>query len=901
MPTRTHAIPYAPAEVEPKIYRRWERAGVFRPSVKPRRGRKSFVIVIPPPNITGSLHMGHALQDTLMDVLTRFHRMRGDDTLWVPGTDHAGIATQNIVERELAKEGTTRHALGREAFERRVWAWKERYGGIITEQLRRLGCSCDWSRERFTLDPPYIRAVQEAFIHYARNGLIYRGERIINWCPRCASAISDLEVEHREENATLYAIRYPSTGGGPGVTVTTVRPETMFGDVAVAVRPGDERYRALVGQRVQLPLTNRTLPVLADEAVDPAFGTGAVKVTPAHDFTDFEIGSRHELLPMKVINEDGRMNERAGRFAGLAIAEARATVVAALKEHSLLVNEEPYRHTLAACARCGTTVEPLISTQWFVTMAPLAAPAISVVEKNLIAFHPPRWKRAYLDWLRNVKDWCISRQLWWGHRLPVWYCQTGKRNSKLKTQNSKLDGHAVFSVAKPKSCSKCGGKEFVQDPDVLDTWFSSALWPFAVFGWPEATADLRRFYPTSVLTTAPEILYLWVARMVFSGLEFLDQKRYLPGRQYGKRTPAQRVPFRDVLIHPTVLTRVGTRMSKSKGTGVDPVSLIERYGADATRFGLLLQVHEDQQALRFDEQAIVAARNFMNKLWNVSRYLQQWKRGVRRTARGAQAGRTPHDVWILSRYADTVRDVTRALDAYAFGTAARLLHAFVWDDFADWYIEASKVPGHATFAVGRTVFLGTLRLLHPLAPFITEHLWGQWEERDLVAAAPWPAVPRTLPGRLQAVRKFHRLVGELRALRHLLGLPATAPLPTRVACPARFQALLERWANVRRDDGATDDQWVPVAGSGGAVQLPRSFLAGVPITKRLHAAEADVERFEREAARLQARIRGMEGKAPAEAVERQRGLLVERERALQDARRVKDVLAGLLVSSSTSS
>lgn len=870
---------YAPSSLEQTIARRWDRAQSFAPSARARRGQKPFSVVLPPPNITGTLHLGHALNGVLQDVLVRYHRMRGDDTVWVPGTDHAGIATQNVVERSLREEGKTRHDLGREQFVERVWAWKEEYGHRITQQLKTLGLSCDWSRERFTLDPAYTRAVQEAFLHYAKAGLITRGERIVNWCPRCASAISDLEVVYVEEDATLYTITY-----GP-LALATVRPETKFGDTGVAVHPDDDRYRQYVGKEIEIDtvLGPARIRVVADAAVDPAFGTGVIKVTPAHDFTDFEIGQRHGLPPRQVIGEDGRMTEHAGPFAGLSVPEARAAVVAALQQKGLLVKEEPYPHRVGTCARCGTAIEPLISKQWFLKMAPLAAPAIEVLERGLIRFHPPRWREAVLAWLRGGRDWCISRQLWWGHRIPAWWCQTGMQRSDVggqksdptpdrrsPTSTSGSKGHYVVSIAKPKRCPHCDGRDFVQDPDVLDTWFSSALWPFAVFGWPEATSDLRRFTPTSLLVTAPDILSLWVARMVFSGLEFLDGKRYLPAKQYGKRRGEQRVTFRDVLVHPTVLTVAGKRMSKSKGIGVDPLDLIAAYGADATRFGLLLQYRDDAQSLRFDEAAVRAARNFVNKVWNVAWFLERW--GKRR------AGRSPaptiFDRWMQTRLAETTAQVTEHLEHYRAGDAARLLHDFVWDDLADWYLEVSKVPGLASPDVAREVFRRTLGLLHPFLPFVTEGLFERFGDRKrLLAVSPWPdrrRVSRLTTRDVRMISAFQQVVRDLRSARALFGLPPSAKLRVRVGgidlkllVPAI--AFLAGCSEVH--PSGTSGTWVVLPSSGRVpVAIDRAHFQGIDLQARLEGAERRVRDLRGRVGEEEDRLAAMVGKARSEIV-----------------------------------
>ncbi len=914
--------PYDPQSVERGISRRWERAKVFSPPAARRRGRTSFAIVIPPPNITGSLHVGHALNGAMQDVLIRYHRMRGDDTVWVPGTDHAGIATQNVVEKELRSEGKTRQDLGREKFLERVWAWKERYGETITQQIRRLGCSCDWSRARFTLDAEYVRAVQEAFIHYAHRGLIYRGDRIVNWCPRCASSISDLEVRYEEKEDVLYAVRYPLTkrtgnrksGTGTGhIVVATTRPETMLGDAAVAVHPDDERYTALVGKRVRLPLTDREIPIVADRAVDPHFGTGAVKVTPAHDATDAEIAKRHGLPTRNVIGEDGQMTAAVpAPYRGLSADAAREQVLTDLRARGLLVQETPHRHSVGSCERCGTVVQPLVSKQWFVRMKPLAQPAIDVVEEGLITFHPPRWKKPFLAWLRGVKDWCISRQLWWGHRLPVWYCQAGKRNSKLEY------AHIVFSTVKPRRCPECGGREFVQDPDVLDTWFSSALWPLAVFGWPEATADLARFYPTTVLTTAPEILHLWVARMVFSGLEFTNRKTYLPATQYGKTNRAGQVPFRDVIIHQTVLNIRGQRMSKSLGTGIDPLELIEKYGADATRFGILVQLHGDQQALRFDEHAVRTGRNVVNKLWNIGRFLERQARSRRHEVGGKQrraASRLSSlafDTWIQGRLADVTEEVTNDLNAYRFGEALRTLHAFLWDEFADWYVEVCKVPEMTAPRVARDVFVTLLRLFHPFLPFVTEELWRTFGDHPLLTTASWPMERRTKQrsaGKTKAlgsVAIIQAVVRHLRSVRTLLGIPAGQNIPVRIWGEASllplfpvvmFLAGCRTVANGARDAGA----WVPLPRVGRVrMALQRDALAGLDLTAHLEAARRRAAQSRVLVQSTEQRLETMRKGAPTTVVAQAEERLIVERRDLRELERAVELLSRFLTQSESS-
>lgn len=644
---------YEPKKVEEKIYNLWEKSGFFKPQ---KSKKKAFVVAIPPPNITGSLHMGHALNNTIQDVVIRYHRMKQEPTLWIPGTDHAGIATQNVVEKELKKKGLTRHDLGKEKFIKRIWQWKEKYGNLILDQLKKLGCSCDWSRTRFTLDKEYIKSVETAFKHYYKKGWVYQGPRIVNWCPRCSTAISDIEVKYVPHKTKLWYIKYPLKNDKKFITVATTRPETMLGDTAVAVNPKDKRYKNLVGKKVILPLMNREIPVIADRLVDKDFGTGAVKITPAHDVTDNKIGKTHKLETINVIGEDGKITKQGGQYKGLDVLLARKKVIEDLKKQNLLEKEKDYEHSLSLCDRCETPIEPLISKQWFLKMDKLAKPAIDIVKKDKIKFYPTRYKKIYLDWLENVEDWCISRQLWWGHKIP-------------------LKG----------------------ETDVLDTWFSSALWPFAILGWPDKTKDLKNFYPTTFLSTDRGIIYLWVARMIFSSLEF-----------------CKTIPFKEVYIHSTILTLEGRRMSKSLGTGVDPLGLIDKYGADATRFGLLYLTSRDQQSIKFSEDAIKASRNFANKLWNINRFIS-----MNRLIRNPKL-QTKADKWILSRLNTIIEQTTKNIEEYKIGEAARELYQFVWHEYADKYIETSKKQERN---VNKEVFKTILKLLHPFMPFITEHLW----------------------------------------------------------------------------------------------------------------------------------------------------------------------------------
>ncbi len=648
---------YDPELVEDRWYGYWLEQDVMRAEIDPER--EPFCIVIPPPNVTGTLHMGHALDNTIQDLLIRRRRMQGYAALWLPGTDHAGIATQNVVEKMLAEEGRSRHDLGRERFVELTWQVSQDHKSQILGQLRRLGCSPDWSRERFTLDEGLSRAVREAFVTLYEQGLIYRGARMINWCPRCATGLSDLEVEHADEQGHLWHIRYPEPDGGPGVVVATTRPETMLGDTAVAAHPDDERYAGLIGRTVILPLMDREIPVVADDAVDPEFGTGAVKVTPAHDPNDLEIAVRHNLPHVVVINDDGAMTEEAGDYAGLSRFEAREQIVAALEERGLLVGIEDYRHSVGHCSRCHTILEPLVSEQWFVAMEPLAREGLRAVDEGLVRFVPERWTRVYRDWLEDIEDWCISRQLWWGHALPAWWCESC--------------GQWTVSRDDPTECLACGATGLVPSPDVLDTWFSSGLWPFSTLGWPDETPELEYWYPTSVLVTAYDIIFFWVARMIMDAMHFT-------GKQ----------PFDVVFIHGLVRTAEGRKMSKSLGTGVDPLELMDKYGADALRFALMQMITHGQD-LRYSEDRVVGARNFCNKLWNVTRFVvMNLEDAPDERIDLASADLSLADRWILSRHHRLLALVARELEAYNIAQAADALYEHIWSEFCDWYVELAK-------------------------------------------------------------------------------------------------------------------------------------------------------------------------------------------------------------------
>ena len=707
---------YDPHEVEDRLYRFWEDGGYFH--AEPNATRLPYTIVMPPPNITGALHLGHGMDETLQDVLIRWRRMQGYEALWVPGTDHAGIATQNVVERELAKEGISRHDLGREGFIARVWEWREQYGTRIINQLKRLGCSCDWSRTRFTMDPGLSKAVRKVFVDLFDEGLIYRGNRIINWCPRCGTAIADVELDHSEHEGELVEFRYPLEGGGD-ISVATTRLETMLGDVAIAVNPRDERYTALIGREAVHPFDGRHLPIVADEAVDPAFGTGAVKITPAHDQTDFEIAERHNLEKINIFDTRARVNEHGGRFAGMDRYDAREAVRSALAEWGLIVGTTPHRYAIARCDRCKTIVEPWLSEQWFVRMEPLARPAIEAVESGATRFYPERWTKYYLNWMHQIRDWCISRQLWWGHRIPVFSCD--------------VCGETWAALEDPEHCRTCGAGHPRQDPDVLDTWFSSQLWPFSTLGWPEDTPELGYFYPTSVLVTGYEIIHLWVARMMMSGLHFMGD-----------------VPFAWVFVHGIVRDAQGRKMSKSLGNVIDPLDLMDRYGTDALRF--MLAEHATGQDIFLHEEWTAGARNFANKLWNVSRFVMMNLDDRPRTLEPPTLDDLgTADRWILSRLASTIAEVTTNLEGFEISVAARSLYSFVWNEFCDWYVEVAKLAlreeatrqKEAAQQVLRFVLESILRLLHPFMPFITDEIWqrmpGPQPADPSIMRAPWPA------------------------------------------------------------------------------------------------------------------------------------------------------------------
>jgi valyl-tRNA synthetase len=759
---------YDPHQVEDKWYTFWEKENFFRGDE--HSNKPPFSIVIPPPNVTGSLHMGHALNNTLQDVLSRYKRMDGFNVLWLPGTDHAGIATQNVVEKQLAEEGTDRHKMGREAFIQRVWKWKEQFGGHIIKQLKKLGSSCDWSRERFTMDEGLSRAVREVFVRLYQEGLIYRGDYIINWCPRCQTALSDLEVEHENDQGHLYYIRYPLDGSREALTVATTRPETMLGDTALAVNPEDDRYRKIIGQTVILPLMNRKIPVIADGYVTLDFGTGVLKVTPGHDPNDFEIGRRHNLEIVKVIDEAGNMSPQAGTYSGLTRFQARDRVIQDLKELRLLEKTEPFPHSVGHCYRCKTVIEPLVSKQWFVKAKPLAERAIAAVVKGETRIIPQVWENTYFDWMNNIRDWCVSRQIWWGHRIPAWFCDA-------------CDG-VIVSIQPVTRCPACGNGPVRQETDVLDTWFSSALWPFSTLGWPKTTKDLEVFYPTSVLVTGFDILFFWVARMMMMGLKFMGD-----------------VPFRHVYIHALVRDAEGQKMSKSRGNVIDPLEVIEKFGTDSFRFTLAAFAAQGRD-IRLSEDRISGYRNFANKIWNASRFTLTNLQGFDPRKPEGRAELTLADKWILSRVNRAVAEVRQGLDGYKFNEAASAIYQFLWHEFCDWYVELIKPslyqdqdPGRKwlTQNVLARVLDTSLRLLHPFMPFITEEIWqGLSGNGGSIMVSDFPRVQENeiYPREEARMELIMKVIGAIRNLRSEMEIPPGKKVEAILYCPKKETLLI---------------------------------------------------------------------------------------------------------------
>jgi valyl-tRNA synthetase len=868
------AARYEPGEVEKRLMKGWLESGAFNAAVDD--ARPSYAVPIPPPNVTGSLHMGHALNDTIQDILIRYHHLKGFNTLWVLGTDHAGIATQNKVEARLAKEGLKKEDLGRDAFIERVWEWRREFGSAIIHQMKSLGCAADYENERFTMDEAYQKAVAKVFVSLYEKGDIYRDVYLVNWCVRCGSAISDLEVEHEDRASKLYHVKYPIAGTKEFLIVATTRPETIMGDTAVAVNPKDPRYGKYVGGKAVVPFVGREVPIIADEHVDTEFGAGALKITPGHDPDDWEIGMRHNLPSVSVIGPDGIMTAAAAEFAGMTAGDAREVVLRRLVEEGLFVKAEDYNHAVGTCYRCGTTIEPLLSLQWFMKMDRLAPPAIKAVEEGRIRFIPERWGEVYLDWMRGIRPWCISRQLWWGHRVPVYTCEQCE--------------HVMVAEATPDKCDKCGGA-VRQEEDVLDTWFSSALWPFATLGWPEQTARLAKFYPTSVLSTARDIIYLWVARMIMEGLEFMGD-----------------VPFRDVIIHPTVMAADGRRMSKSLGTGVDPLALIERYGADATRFGLIYMA--STQDVRFSAERIEMGRNFANKIWNASRFVLH---GAHPQARPKVELANVADRWIFSRLAAVTKEVAGLYEGYEFDDVARSLYRFVWNEVCDWYLEVAKTRLYSEEETERLQVSGNLLvllervmlLLHPLMPFLTEEIYGNLpaaeagDRAESIFAAEYPEAPAVWGDAAAeaAMEAFMVVVGGLRSTREELGLArdvvgqahiieeqpgaATGILGLRQAFRQLSGCELVEGATER---AAPTGRFASVQGPGVKALLDLEGLVDAERERVRLVGKA--QKADAEAAKSRAKLgnQGFVSRAPAEVVAEERARLDVAEAILAEAR-----------------
>ncbi|RJR48301.1 MAG: valine--tRNA ligase [Deltaproteobacteria bacterium] len=850
---------YDPQKIETKWYSYWEEAGLFR--ARADGASPPYCIVIPPPNVTGSLHMGHALNNTLQDILVRFKRMSGFDALWMPGTDHAGIATQNVVERMLAAEGVNRHSLGREAFIERVWQWKAESGGAIINQLKRLGCSCDWSRERFTLDEGLSRAVREVFVRLYEEKLIYKDDYIINWCPRCLTALADLEVEHDPHDGYLYYIKYPLVGREGSLTVATTRPETLLGDTAVAVNPEDKRYLAYHGAKVRLPVLGREIPVITDPYVSLEFGTGALKITPAHDLNDFEVARRHNLPAIKVIDEEGLMTAEAGKYRGLDRFGCREKIVKDLKSDGLLEKKERYHVPVGHCYRCRTVVEPLISKQWFVAVKPLAEAALQAVRDGRTKVIPAGWEKSYYDWMTNIRDWCISRQIWWGHRIPAWTC--------------KECGQVIVAREDPDACPGCRSSALAQETDVLDTWFSSALWPFSTLGWPDRTPELKLFYPTTVLVTAFDILFFWVARMMMMGIHFMGE-----------------VPFHEVYIHALVRDPEGQKMSKSKGNVIDPLDLMAAYGTDAFRFSLAAFAAMGRD-IRLSEERISGYRNFANKVWNACRFtlmnLEDYNPAAASEARPLPAV----EAWILSRLQQVSRETAARLDAYEFDQAASVLYQFIWHEFCDWYLELIKPrlndkvdPGARRHCqeVLLKVLSAILRLLHPFMPFVTEEIWQKLPGASgsiMAAAYPEPDGSLVNPEAEEELRLVMETITAIRNLRGEMNVPPASQVEVYLRIgQASSQAALERHRQSlmllsRLKELHTDAAAIPAAAAKAVVDGVEIFM---PLTGIIDFTEEDrrlakeIEKIGKELAQAQRKLANEDflAKAPAEVVQKEK-------------------------------
>ncbi len=846
------ATKYNPAEVEDRIYSSWIEGNYFH--ANPDESKKPYTIVIPPPNITGQLHMGHALDNTLQDILIRYHRMKGYDTLWLPGTDHASIATEAKIVEALKKEGTSKEELGREKFLERAWEWKEQYGGRIITQLKKLGSSCDWERERFTLDEGCSKAVKEVFVRLYEKDLIYRGERIINWCPHCRTSISDAEVEYEEKDGFFWHVRYPFADGSGYIELATTRPETMFGDTAVAVHPDDERYKKLIGKTLILPVVNKEIPLIADEYVEMDFGTGVVKITPAHDPNDFEVGLRHNLPIINVMTDDGFMNENAGeKYCGMDRYDCRKALVKQLEEEGYLIKTEPMKHNVGTCYRCGTSVEPRVSKQWFVRMEPLAKPAIDIVKNGSTKFVPERFDKVYFHWMENIKDWCISRQLWWGHRIPAWYCDEC--------------GEITVSRDEPTKCSHCGSEKLHQDPDTLDTWFSSALWPFSTLGWPDDTPELRHYFPTSTLVTGYDIIFFWVARMIFSSCE-----------QMGT------YPFDTVLIHGLVRDAQGRKMSKSLGNGIDPLEIIDKYGADALRFTLATG-NSPGNDIRFSDEKVEASRNFANKIWNAARFILMNLDGTEE-APHIPENLTMPDKWIISKLNTLAKEVNQNIDNYELGISVQKLYDFIWDFFCDWYIEIAKIrlqKGGEEAKTAKDVLIyvlsNALKLLHPFMPFITEEIWLTLpHDGKTIMLSSYPEYDEKLNFASDEA-EFERIMKAVRAIRNRraeMNVPPSKKAEVFIDTPFESTFIsntvyMERLAyasGVTVCAGVEIDGAVQVVTEDAKIYIPMNELVDFEaekarLSKELEEAEKDLEFFNRKLSNP-----GFLAKAPAAVVEK---------------------------------
>lgn len=855
--TKELSTTYDPKQTETKLYEKWMEKGYFHAAIDP--DKKPFTIVIPPPNITGQLHMGHALDNMLQDAIIRTKRMQGYSALWMPGTDHASIATEVKIVDALREEGISKEELGRDGFLERAWEWKAKYGGRIVEQLKKLGSSLDWQRERFTMDEGCSRAVREVFVRLYEKGLIYQGSRIINWCPDCMTALSDAEVEYEEQASHLWYMRYRAEDGGEGIVVATTRPETMLGDTAVAVNPADERYKDLIGKNVILPLLDKPIPVVADEYVDMEFGTGAVKITPAHDPNDYEVGVRHDLPIVRVMNDDGTMADNAGRYAGLDRNEARRQIVADLEQLGAMVKIEDYTHNVGHCYRCHTVIEPIISKQWFVKMKGLAEPAIKAVEEGRIKFVPERFSKIYFNWLYNIRDWCISRQLWWGHRIPAYTC--------------KKCGRLVVALNMPDVCPDCGGMEFVQEEDVLDTWFSSGLWPFSTLGWPEQTSELEYFYPTDVLVTGYDIIFFWVARMIMFGLEIMGE-----------------IPFHTVDIHGIVRDSEGRKMSKSLNNGIDPLEVIDKYGADALRFSLAMGVSPGND-MRFYWEKVEAARNFANKVWNASRFVMMNIKGEVQPVDERKLDIA--DQWILGKLNDAIRECTDNMEKYDLGLAAQKIYDFAWSEFCDWYIEMAKPRLYgededvkaATISVLVYVLKNTLKLLHPFMPFITEEIYTNLPDADeTIMLSAWPTVEFE-SGQQQAemMNGVMDMIRSIRNVRAEMNVPPSVKVKLTILTKygdaiSACAEYLKKLAYASEVQVITEKTQIPENSVSAVCAVGEAFMPLaelIDIEKEIQRLAKEAEKNEGEIKRAQGKLanKGFTDKAPAHVVEEERSKL----------------------------